>query len=145
MNLILGEAELNEKEYEMVFGYYDFRKIPNNVLHFLLKTYDEVYRKGYAVLFKFKSPKNDEWKVILDWMYTWDNDDEHSEDDYRYIVIEDNGNIENTGCMNEFNIEVKIICKHDNSTDINPNPCDLKATLLNDEDRFDLRVKKRGL
>lgn len=138
-NIFLGNPVVTkyEKIYEIGFSFYDYRYIEEDILNYLIKKQKEIYRKGYAVLFKFETAKDEEWRKFLDWV----NEIEVG-DDYKYICLgESYSDVEDVGCMCEFDLEVTRHMSHDNTSEISPNPCEVKSLVLNDHDAFDLKVK----
>jgi hypothetical protein len=126
---------------QIVFSYYDHRLIPENILDFLFKNYTEVYRRYNSVLFKFNFNTDDiEYTKFFSWILSLETGDE-----FKLIILDDDNESEEFGCSDDFNLRLKKTIFYTNDSQINNNPCELKALILNDEDRFDQMVKKRGL
>lgn len=125
--------------YQFAFAFYDYRKIPDKLLDWLLKVSKEVYRKEYAVLFKFEHTKDKQWQKLLDFV----NEIELG-DDYNYICIQ-GMEIEDIGCLSTFDVHARVAIFHTDESDINADPNPTKAAMKLDHDHFDMRYKNRGV
>lgn len=125
----------------VAFTHWNFKDIPDVHLDFLLKNYDEVYRMGDSVLFRFKaSHDHKDWLALFNWVTEIEIGDY-----YNLIIIDEDNKIEKVGCSDDFDLHTVTIFKHANYSQINSSPCEIKSLVLNDEDRFDLGVKRHGL
>lgn len=132
-------GNLSDGVYEFAFAYYDYRKIPDKLLDWLLKTSKEVYRKEYAVLFKFEHAKAGyEWKRLLDFVNKIEIGD-----DYKYIVVQ-GMEIEEVGSLDTFDLHARVAIFHTDESDITE-PNITKANMKLDHDHFDMRYKNRGI
>ena len=124
-----------DSKYEFLFAYYDYRLIPKELLTYLIKEYNEAYRKGYAIMFKWKGDKiNDAlWKFIADI---------EIQDDYKYIRIGDDTMDEEVGCLEEFDARISKVIFHKNDTDIQKHD-ELLINLNIEHAKFDTWVTER--
>ena len=128
----------DDPRYIFLFSYYNYQKIPEKTLEWLLKVKTEVYRSGYAVLFKWEGDITDALmkEHFFSFLSTLDEDTR-----YRYVYInkvyeEDH---QEDGVMMAFNINIRTRIEYSVINDIDN--CQLKYDLNLLHSDFDIRIK----
>lgn len=124
--------------YTFLFSYYDYKKIPEKTLEWFLKVKTEVYRSGYAVLFKWEGDITD--ALMKEHFFSFLSTLEE-ETKYRYVYInkvyeEDH---QEDGVMSTFRIQLITKIEHLIINDIDN--CKLKHDLNLLHSDFDIRIK----
>ena len=124
-----------DSKYEFLFAYYDYRLIPKELMEWLIKNYDEAYRKGYAIMFKWKGDKlnSDLWNFMANIEVG---------EDYKYIRIGDDNTDEEVGCLDEFDARISKVILHRNDSDIQKHD-ELLINLNIEHAKFDTWVTER--